>query len=71
MTKAAAAKPPADTAPPSSDETQRRLDLMHHAIASASLEGVQIDGKTKAWVEDFAHGRLTEEEVIRRIKADV
>lgn len=56
---------------PSPEETRRRLDLMDHAIASASLEHVQIDDKTKGWVEDFAHGRLDEEEVIRRIKADV
>jgi len=61
---------PHDGAAPAPEETQRRLDLMHHAIASASLEGVQIDATTKEWVEDFAHGRLTEEEVIRRIKAD-
>ena len=70
MTKPAT-KPPTDAAPPSPEETQRRLGLLNHAIASASLEGVQIDDKTKDWVEDFAHGRLTEEEVIRRIKADV
>ena len=61
----------ATNAAPSSETTGRRLDLLRHAMASASLEGVQIDEETQGWVNDFARGRLTEEEVIERIKADV
>ena len=68
MSKTAAAAP--KTPPIDPDQTSRRLGLLEHAVASASLEGVQIDDATKGWVEDFAHGHLTEEEVIRRIKAD-
>ena len=56
---------------PSSETIRRRLDLLHQAIASASLEGVPINEATQGWIDDFAHGRLTEEEVIARIKADV
>jgi len=58
-------------AAPSSETTWQRLELLRRAVASASIEGVQIDEATKGWVKDFAHGRLTEEEVIARIKADV
>ena len=54
----------------SSETTRQRLVLLRHAVACASLEAVQIDEATKGWVEDFAHGRLTEEEVIARIKAE-
>jgi hypothetical protein len=57
-------------AAPSPQEVLRRLDLMRHAIASASIEGVQIDDRTTGWIEDFAHGRLSEDDVIKRIKAD-
>jgi hypothetical protein len=58
------------TPAPSPEEVQQRPDLMRHAIASASIEGIQIDDRTKCWVEDFAHGRLSGSEVIERIKAD-
>ena len=58
-------------AAPSSETTRLRLKLLRHAVASASLEGAQIDEVTKGWLGDFANGRLTEEEVIARIKADV
>ncbi|ARJ66075.1 hypothetical protein WV31_10590 [Magnetospirillum sp. ME-1] len=56
--------------PGTAQEIARRLGLMKHATDSASLEGVQIDERTKGWLEDFAHGRLSEQEVIRRIKSD-
>ena len=62
---------PTANATPSSETIRLRLELLRHAVASASLEGVQIDEATKGWVDDFANGRLTEEEVIERIKADV
>ncbi len=65
-----AAHPTANAAP-SLETIQLRLELLRHAVASASLEGVQIDEETQGWVNDFARGRLTEEEVIERIKADV
>ena len=55
----------------SEEEIRRRLDLMRHAVASASIENVQIDDRTRGWILDFAHGRLSEEEVIERIKADI
>jgi len=57
-------------AAPSSETIRQRLDLLHHAVASASLERVQIDEATKGWIVDFANGRLTEDEVITRIIAD-
>jgi hypothetical protein len=59
------------TAVPCPEEIRQHLDLMRHAVASASIKGIQIDGRTKGWVEDFAHGRLSEDDVIARIKGDV
>jgi Antitoxin VbhA len=69
MTKHPAGRRPPITIP-SPEVVQQRMDLMRHAIASASIEGVQMDERTKGWVEDFAHGRLSEDDVIARIKAD-
>ncbi|MDO8607737.1 MAG: hypothetical protein Q7R40_14455 [Phaeospirillum sp.] len=42
---------------PSSKTIRRRLDLLRHAMASASLEGVPIDEATQRWIDDFAHDR--------------
>ncbi|WP_257788790.1 hypothetical protein [Magnetospirillum sp. ME-1] len=44
---------------------------MRHAIASASIENLQSDERTRGWFLEFAHGRLSEEEGIERIKADL